>query len=339
MDRESRAAPRILSLHPGLDPNPLWRRRATPVAALDPVFHERALWGRLWSLARNGGGFDVCVFSPRLSPGFRFLATHLMRRLHGARNVQAESYLAFAVPGDETPEERRRIGLYRLLFSATDLVTVQASFEPEIYARRCGGRTSYRWVPWYFYGEARPVPPRQWRERWRQGLVLCPGSHRDAATFAAAVRGLGRRCVLVVRGEDVPGLPAPESLGRIEVRIDLPRAAYWALFDEAAVVVLPFHGDRLLRSLGHIAYFAAALRRVPVLTSRTPHLADYARPGIDVAGFAPGDPLDLRRQLERLLTDAPLANRLARAARRRTLGRFSQDEHVRRLLAEIDALE
>ena len=325
--------PRILSLHARLDPHPVWAARTTPVTALDPAFYSRSTGERLELLARAGSGYEVCVFSSRLDKSFVFLATHLTRRLHGALNVQVESYLAFAAADAETMKSRRRIGRYRLLLSATDLVTVQSSFEPETYTRRLGGRTVYRPVPWHYYGEARPVSPRGWERRWREGLVLCPGSHRDFDTFAAAVQGLDRRCLVVMRGEDARGSLPPAT---VEVRVDVPREEYWALFDQAAVVVLPFHSDRYLRSLGHIAYFAAAVRKVPVLTSRTPHLADYARENVEVACCRPEDAPDLGHQLKRLLTDRTLARALARAARRRTLREFSLDRHVRSLLDGID---
>jgi glycosyltransferase involved in cell wall biosynthesis len=326
--------PRILSLHPKLDAHPLWAARTTPVTALDAGFYTRPAAARLLALAREGAGFDACVFSSGLDKRFLLLATHLTRRLHGALNVQTEAYLAFDTPDAETAETRRRLRHYRVLFSATDLVTVQASFEPELYARHVGGGTVYRWVPWYHYGEARPVSPRHWERRWREGPVLCPGSHRDLDTFAAAVQGLDRRCVVVMRGADVhrnPRLPAA-----IEARVDLPREEYWALFEQAAAVVLPFQADQALRSLGHIAYFAAAVRKVPVLTSRTPHLADYVREDREVLCCRPEDPRDLRLQLARLLADRALAGRLARAARRRTLREFSMERHVAVLLSAID---
>jgi glycosyltransferase involved in cell wall biosynthesis len=329
---DSTVLPRILSLHPALDLNPLWCTRAESILCHDPEFFQRTRAARLWRLvsAARRGRYDVCVFAPEIDRWFLFLALLLLRKVSVA-SVVAESYLAFGVPGWRS---RRRIRSYRALLSRACLVTVQSRFEVPLYASHFGDRVRCRFVPWYSAEPVTPLSPRAWRRRWRDGYVLCAGHYRDLATFVEAARDLPRRVVVACGREDADALgQLPQG---VEVLVGLPVDRYRALFDDAAVVVLPFMRSCMLRSLGHIAYMTAARRAVPVITTETPHLSDYVLPGREVLTVAPEDPAALRETLTAVLKHPALAWRVARAARQGSRRRFTPAEHVTTLLREVD---
>lgn len=356
---------RILSLHPHLDGNPLWASRTTDIRTYDPKFFGRSVLRRLWTLRRafRNGHYDATVFSPVFNRGF-VLAAALVARRYRALTVFAESYLAFGTAGWRA---RRRLGAYRFLLRFADLVTAQSTFERGLYEQAFGTRVRCRFVPWYSAEPSRPIRHSQWVERWRNAVVLCPGRYRDVTTFVDAVRGLRCHAVIACGRDDLSHLvDLPVQRGarhfqlaldhhedpdqkldlddgrgdgqNVEVHVGLSYPEYLALFERAAIVVLPFHESRTLRSLGHVAYFAAAIRAVPLLTTPTPHLADYAVSADEIMTFKAGDARDLRAKIERLLADPRAAWRLARRARRGARGRFTAQRHIATLLQEIDRL-
>jgi glycosyltransferase involved in cell wall biosynthesis len=327
--------PRILSVH-HLDDTASWASRTGDIRNYDPQFFGRSVLRRLWTLRRayRSERYDVTVFSPTLHRGF-ILAALLMARRYRAMTVLAESYLAFGTPGFRA---RRRLRAYRFLLRFADLVTAQSTFERSLYEQAFGPDIRCRFVPWYSREPYRAIRRSEWKRRWRGGVVLCPGRYRDVSTFVEAVRGLPCRAVIACGDDDVARLSRISLPDNVEIRVGLELAHYRALFDQAALVVLPFFEDQLLRSLGHVAYFAAAARAVPVLTSRTPHLADYVVADDEVVTFRAGDAEELRAGLRSLLENPRQAWSLARRARRGARTRYTAERHVTTLLGEIDQL-
>lgn len=328
--------PRILSLQPHLHGNSLWAGRTRDIRSYDPQFFRRSPLRRLWTLRRiyRSEPYDVTVFSPSLHRGFVLVAA-MLARLYRNQTVLAESYLAFGISGLMA---ERRMRAYRFLLRFADLVTAQSTFERALYERAFGLGVRCRFVPWYAAPEIyKPIRHSAWRARWREAVVLCPGHYRDLITFVEAVRGLPCRAHIVCGRADLETLarvPVPEN---VEIETGLGSQEYRARFDRAAVVVLPFAERHTLRSLGHMAYFAAAVRSVPVVTSGTPHLADYFEDD-EVLLFRAGDAAQLRDKLITLLDNPRKAWLLARRARRGARARYSAERHIATLLDEIDQL-
>jgi glycosyltransferase involved in cell wall biosynthesis len=328
--------PRILSLHPHLDGKALWSQRTRDVRSYDPEFFRRSPVRRLWTLRRiyRADPSDVTVFSASLHRGFVLFAAMLARHYRN-QTVFAESYLDFDT---SRSKGRWRIRAYRFLLRFADLVTAQSTFERVLYERVFGGRVRCRFVPWYAGPETcRPIRRSAWRARWREAVVLCPGRYRDLLTFVEAVRGMPCRALIVCGPADLETLARVPLPDNVEVETSLSITEYGARFDRAAVVVLPFAAGHTLRSLGHVAYFAATVRSVPVLSSATPHLADYVKEN-EVLLFRAGDVAHLRDKLAVLLNNPGKAWLLARSARKGARGRYSAERHITALLDEIGQL-
>jgi len=329
-------SPRILSLLPHLHGENLWAVRTRDVRSYDPQFFRRSPMRRLWTLRRiyRSEPYDVTVFSPSLHRGFVLFAAMLARH-HGNKTVFAESYLAFGISGWKA---KRRMGAYRFLLRFADLVTAQSTFERALYERTFGPGVRCRFVPWYAATDTyQPIRRSAWRARWRDAVVLCPGHYRDLVTFVEAVRGLPCRAHIVCGRGDLEALARVALPENVKVETGLTYREYNTRFDRAAIVVLPFAQGHPLRSLGHMAYFAATVRSVPVLTSATAHLADYVEDD-EVLRFRAGGVAELRDKLSALLDNPRQARLLARSARRGARARYSAERHIAALLDEIDQL-
>ncbi len=183
----------------------------------------------------------------------------------------------------------------------------------------------------------------------RARCVICP-SH----AVAGAVRGLGaRRVVVVPAGVEIPESVGPTEdpphvlyVGRLseekgveelaEATRGLPRVvvgdgplrslfpdaagfvsprALGPYYERAAVVACPSHRE----GFGVVAREAMAHGR-PVVAAAVGGLVDVVEDGVTGLLVPPGDPRALRVAIERLLGDAPLRERLGRAARQRVVG-------------------
>ncbi len=96
--------------------------------------------------------------------------------------------------------------------------------------------------------------------------------------------------------------------------------------------VVPMSADKMTRSLGQIASFEAMARRVPVVAARTFQLEDYFSDEKEILFYEPGNSLDLRRQIERLLVDGELRDSLTKRAHDRLMDNYTDEQYTKALL-------
>ncbi|OGT79640.1 MAG: hypothetical protein A3H91_02885 [Gammaproteobacteria bacterium RIFCSPLOWO2_02_FULL_61_13] len=141
----------------------------------------------------------------------------------------------------------------------------------------------------------------------------------------ARISTAGRPLRLVIVG-DGPERAALESLvhkldlrARVEFTGALPPAAVADHFRAAGVAVFPFTGAE---GLGLVVAEAQACG-CPVIASDIPAMRDLIVPEVTGLITPPGDPAALARALERVMQDAGLAQRIARAGRTAALQKFN----------------
>ena len=127
--------------------------------------------------------------------------------------------------------------------------------------------------------------------------------------------------------------------GRVEFRGALPQQEVAGFFRRASVAVFPFvsgpDGDR--EGLGLVVVEAQACG-CPVIASDIPAMRDLIVPEVTGLKTPPGNPERLAQAVERMLLDAGLAQRIARAGRTAALERFSWPvvgNRYRELLREL----
>jgi glycosyltransferase involved in cell wall biosynthesis len=70
----------------------------------------------------------------------------------------------------------------------------------------------------------------------------------------------------------------------------------------------------------------------PAVISRSSGAAEVLTDGVDALAIPPGDVLAMARAVRTLLEDAPLRERLAKAARRTAVEHFSRERYAREIL-------
>jgi glycosyltransferase involved in cell wall biosynthesis len=114
-----------------------------------------------------------------------------------------------------------------------------------------------------------------------------------------------------------------DRLHLLGLRSDVP-----AMFAAADIVALPSLSEGL-----PMALLEAMFARRPIIASAVgeiPHTLEHGRAGLLVA---PGDPAALAKEIDRLLTDVTLAQRLAERAFARALDEYDVSQMVKRYLA------
>ncbi len=324
---------RILSLHPWLDSHPLWSKETTSILHYDPDFFSKSFLKRLICLTRVANEFSICVFY--FDPKFALLAGLVLRAVRQARLWLVESYPRIVSRTVvDTFSFKLKYLLYRLLYRVMDCTIVHSTGEVTEYARFFHTSSErFRFIPYFIYYDHTDGLPENWSERWLSGHILCAGRHRDLRTFVTAIKQLHRKAVVVAEHGETTQLEKEKS-EYLEIYCEVDKDAFYRFFDDAAIVVLPFYRERMLRSLGQIAFLEAACRRIPVITSRTFHLADYASEN-EVLFFEPENAQDLARKINLLLTNRKLALEMAERAYRRVTKNFTRDRYVVTLLNAI----
>jgi glycosyltransferase involved in cell wall biosynthesis len=156
----------------------------------------------------------------------------------------------------------------------------------------------------------------------------------------ARISMAGRPLRLVIVG-DGPERAALESLAqkldlraRVEFTGALPQAALADQFRAAGIAVFPFTG---IEGLGLVVAEAQACG-CPVIASEIPAMRDLIVPEVTGLITPPGDAGALAQALERVLLDAGLAERIARAGRAAAQEKFSwtvAGDRYRELLREL----
>ncbi|MFM8321179.1 MAG: glycosyltransferase family 4 protein [Chloroflexota bacterium] len=145
--------------------------------------------------------------------------------------------------------------------------------------------------------------------------IVGRGRSRQRKALARAVRKLGLE-------------------GQVSLEPPVPHAQVPALVAQADLCVAPLGlNDRNITQgccpIKVLEYMAAGR---PLLASNLPVVRELAREDLDALLFSPGDPADLARQALRLLSDRPLAERLAASAAERAAARFTWHVAQKRLL-------
>ena len=184
------------------------------------------------------------------------------------------------------------------------------------------------------YYSPTPVP--------RDGYVLAVGRDlaRDYATFADAVRGLGRRTILVASPRNLTGVSLP---GEVEVRRDVSYAELRDLYAGARCVAIPTRHESYPYGAdcsGQTVLLDAMASARPAVLSRRATLGDYVEDGRTALIVPPEEPGALREAIERVLADDALAGDLGSAARARVEERHTTRQFaaaIARLAREVAA--
>lgn len=158
-----------------------------------------------------------------------------------------------------------------------------------------------------------------------RGIVSVGDTNRDYGTLLASMRKLGLKCkIFASRVLPLPGRQTfnlkdiPPSLATVStLPVDLLRHEYAS----ADVIVIPLHEART--GSGVTSLLEAMSMGKAIVVAGTHGLSDYIERGRTVLSYSPGDSLDLARQLDRLLHDENLRERLGREARKQVERSFS----------------
>jgi glycosyltransferase involved in cell wall biosynthesis len=161
----------------------------------------------------------------------------------------------------------------------------------------------------------------------------------------AAARIEGCRLVILGGLEGEPDLERVRALvrargllGRAEMRGTVPQREVSAELRRAAVVAVPFLHTAMTEShTSPLKAFEAMAAGRPLVASDLPSSREFLRHEETALLAAPGDADSLAAAIRRILDDAALAERLARAAFAAAAG-FSWDARARRLGALFEAL-
>jgi glycosyltransferase involved in cell wall biosynthesis len=115
----------------------------------------------------------------------------------------------------------------------------------------------------------------------------------------------------------------------------VPQSQMGAEYGASLVTVLPSRGQAEGLGLTMVEALLAGSSVVGTPAGGIPEVVQHERTGLIARD---GDPADLATQLERLLTDAALRERLAREGKQYVLDRYSPETAVRRFLEIYDAV-
>ena len=179
------------------------------------------------------------------------------------------------------------------------------------------------------YYKASPVP--------EDGYVLAVGRDmaRDYATFVQAMRGLGRRAIVVASPRSLAGV----DLKGVEVRQDVPYAELRDLYAGAACVAIPTRHESYPYGAdcsGQTVLLDAMASARPVVLSQRATLDDYVEDGHNAVIVPPEDPAALREGIERALGDDALGSAARRRIDERHTTRHFADA-IARLVREVAA--
>jgi glycosyltransferase involved in cell wall biosynthesis len=171
---------------------------------------------------------------------------------------------------------------------------------------------------------------------------LVPSKGVDILLKAVAeLAGRGVACELKILGEG-PARPALESLSReigIASRITwapfVPQARMAAEYGASTVTVLPSRGRAEGLGLTLVEALLAGSAVVGTAAGGIPEVVVHEQTGLVARD---GDPSDLARQIQRLLTDAPLRERLTQEGKERALRTYAPQASIERFLEIYDAI-
>lgn len=215
------------------------------------------------------------------------------------------------------------------LGSRIDTTVVYATAQQR-YMQECLGVPADKVVLSSFMVDTRffsPTPPPQGS---RPTIAAAGLEYRDYPTMIDAVRGLDVRAVLAAaspwstRADTTHGRQVPENvevcrLGFVDLR---------QLYAESAFVVMPL--EDVPFQAGVTTILEAMAMGKAVICSRTAGQTDVILDGETGIYVRPGDPVDLRQAIQRLLADPEEARRMGKAARHR-VEEMDVERYARRL--------
>ena len=171
---------------------------------------------------------------------------------------------------------------------------------------------------------------------------LVPSKGVDVLLRAVAeLDGRGVACKLKILGEG-PARPALEALARelgIASRTTwapfVPQAQMASEYGASTVTVLPSRGHSEGLGLTLVEALLAGSAVVGTAAGGIPEVVVHEQTGLIARD---GDPADLATQIQRLLTDAPLRERLIRAGKEHVLRTYAPEPAIDRFLEIYDAV-
>ena len=327
---------RILSLNESrFEDSGLWRQHSVAITDLDPLWHRRLFFVRMIKLFLVSREFDVVLFhlDMRLAALCGLIRGFLPSKptliFQGFFCDISRSSVASASLTGILRNKVSRV-LNRIVVHTMNVLVVHTSAEVDLYSTFFRvPKSRFAFVPYFHYGND-PDAISATSLSAESSNVLAIGRHRDFNCFIRAVTGSGWQSVIVAGDSDRKELDA-QLPSNIAVHYEVSREEYRDHISRSTVVVLPFHTVRWQRALGHIAMFEAMLRQKPIVAAQTFQVTDYASTD-EILYYRPGDAEDLRRQLDRLMTDPYLRKRLTQNARTRLLGEFTREKYIAKLI-------
>lgn len=285
---------------------------------------EPGVWRQAWALYRRRAKFDVIV-----TLGVReSMAYGLLCLLTGvdSRQVMCEVFI------DDARESwgwRLKTALYGIIARRALGLLANSRAEVDSLARRYGvPRNRIRFVPLNSTLADQPVSTRD------DGFILAAGrSLRDYPTLIEAARGLDFPVTIICGRDD----PVPQHCpANVTVLREVGYSDYLDYLRRCTLVAIPLRATE--RATGQVVALEAMTLGKPVVASRVAGTVDYIRDGETGLLVEPGDVSALRNALQRLVSDAALRARLARAARAEIESHHSFDTHARLKLQAIHEL-
>lgn len=228
-----------------------------------------------------------------------------------------------------TATSRLRHAIARLCLSTVYRFICSSRQEVEYY------RSIFKWdparfvfVPFHTDDRLLGIPNAD-----RGDFIIAAGrAYRDFSTLAKAVAGTGIR-TLIVCGRQGPQLE--QTPPEVTVITEMPFDQLMKEVARARVVVVPLTPQRI--STGQSFVLQAMAVRGPVIATRTAGTEDYIEDGANGMLVPPGDPIELRRVIQRVWNDSVLANALGESARATIVQKHLPTHYASAVAAAIDA--
>lgn len=278
-----------------------------------------------WDTIRNGLRHDV-VISANVRNS---LAMGFIKRLFGLRRprlMMVEMRLDDPPPGLRW---RLKVALQRFSYATVDLMCVSARKERVQYAERLRVPVErLRFIPWH----TNVLAPR--RVPATENVIFSAGrTGRDWHTLAQAVAGLKTPTVVVCHQRDARKVSFPAG---VTVLTDIPYTRYRELLSAARIVLIPLESH--VYSSGQVVILEAMALGKPVITSRVLGSEDYIEDGVDGLLVMPGDPVELRTAIDKVLSNPAFEESLGQNAVATVLKRHTLDKYVGTLLELAEQL-
>lgn len=304
-------------------------------AALLLLGYPALAWAALasaWRSLRGDSRPDAVVISSDVEA----LMFALVRALPGSAKPIVVLMPFIFTARESGAANKLRLAYYRMVMRRVQLAICHSVLEIGRYDRLFGGcGTAFVFVRWGTHVPdaaeivevAGPLPPPGGAP-----LVVSAGrSGRDYPGLVAATQGLA--CQVAIICNETAALQGVESGGNVEVLRDCFDRAYLRQLLMADVVAVPLRVADI--SAGQMVLIQAMALARPLVVTDTPTVGDYLVQGETALLVPRGDTAALRAAIVRLIEDRGLAERLGRAAQDAFRTRFSNEAHMRDVVAVV----